>query len=296
MGKNPENAESLKVLYMRYITFFAMAIVFAGGCQKTYLAVEAEKAGLTDAESREVMKAERLGEELYLQDVVAAKATDMLLRVVGKIKPGELSGWIIVKDGGGNLTRFIRETGEDVNVVYDVRIDVKGNVEVTKDNLRPLSATEMAMFRARRNALRAAPKDCAKAFNTAVMEDIDSSGWLVYILAATADDVIVVGGHSRVKVSADGKNVLAVTPLYQSCLMLPKPAADKARESQAFSVSYPLGNIPSEIHVYLNHLHGYPVYVSTPKGVWLVKNGKMSLIKSAEKARFQEIKKAGQQK
>jgi hypothetical protein len=273
-----------------------MAIVFAGGCQKTYVAVKAEKAGLTDAESREVMKAERLGEELYLQDVIAAKATDALLRVVGTIKPGALNGWIVVKDGGGNLTRFIKQTGEDVNAAYDVRIDVKGNTEVTKDNLRPLSATEIAMFLARRNAMRAAPKDCAKAFNTAVMEDIDSSGWLVYILAATADDVIMVGGHSRVKVSADGKNVLAVTPLYQSCFTLQKPAADKTRESQALSVSYPLGNVPSEIHVYLNLLHGYSVYVSTAKGVWLVKNGKISLIKSAGKAGSQEIKKAGQQK
>ena len=269
---------------MRYVTLFAMAIVFAGGCQKTYVDVEAEKAGLSDAESREVMKAERLGEELYLQDVIAARATDALLRVVGPIKPGALNGWIVVKDGGGNLTRFIRQTGEDVNVVYDVRIDVKGNTEVMKDNLRPLSATEIAMFLARRNALRAAPKDCSKNYNTAVMEDIDSNGWLVYILAATADNVIVVGGHSRVKVSADGKNVLAVTPLYQSCLALQKPAVGKSGQSQALSVSYLLENIPSEIHVYLNRLYGYPVYVSTAKNLWLVKNGKISLIESAEKA------------
>lgn len=269
---------------MRYITFFAMVMLLAGGCQRKYVAVEAEKAGLSEAESREVMKAERLGEELYLQDVIAEKTTDALLRAVGPIKPGELNGWIVVKDGGGNLTRFIRQTGEDVNVVYDVQIDVKGNTKIMKDNLRPLSATEMAMFLARRNAMRAAPKDCSKNYNTAVMEDIDSNGWLVYILAATGEDVIVVGGHSRIKVSADGKNVLAVTPLYQSCLTLPKPAADKSGQSQAFSVSYPLGNVPSEIHVYLNRLHGYPVYVSTAKGAWLVKNGKISLIKPVEKA------------
>jgi hypothetical protein len=269
---------------MRYVTLFMMAIVFAGGCQRKYVVVEAEKAGLSDAETREVMKAERLGEELYLQDVIAAKATDALLRTVGPIKPGALNGWIVVKDGGGNLTRFIKGTGEDVNVVYDVRIDVKGNVEVTKDNLRPLSATEMAMFRARRNALRAAPKDCAKAFNTAVMEDIDSSGWLVYILAATAEDVVMVGGHSRITVSADGKTVLAVTPLYESCLALPKPAADKTKKPQALSVSYLLENVPSEIHVYLNRFYGYPLYVSTANSLWLVKNGKISLIKSTEKA------------
>ena len=144
---------------MRYITFFAMAIIFAGGCQKTYVAVEAQKTKLSDAEYREVFKAERLGEELYLQDTVAAKASRMLLQAVGPIKPGELSGWIVVKDGAKTLTRFIRKTGEDINVIYDVRIDVKGDGEVIKDNLRPLSKTEIAMFRARQNAVRAAPKD-----------------------------------------------------------------------------------------------------------------------------------------
>jgi len=277
---------------MRYIIIFAMAIVFVCGCQRKYVAVEAEKAGLSDAETREVMKAERLGEELYLQDVIAAKTTDALMRTVGPIKPGALNGWIVVKDGGGNLTRFIKGTGEDVNVVYDVRIDVKGSTEVAKDNLRPLSATETAMFFARRNALRAAPKDCAKIFNTAVMEDIDSSGWLVYILAAMAEDAVMVGGHSRIKVSADGKTVLAVTPLYESCLALPKPATEKP---QALSVEYLLENVPSEIHVYLNRLHGYPVYVSTAKNIWLVKNGKISLIKSTEKTNSRELKKTWQQ-
>jgi len=190
-----------------------MAIAFAGGCQKTYVTTEAQKAKLSDAELREVFKAECLGEELYLQDTVAAKASRMLLQTVGPIKPGELSGWIVVKDGAKNLTRFIRQTGENINVIYDVRIDVKGDAEVTKDNLSPLSKTEIAMFLARRNAMRAAPKDCARAYNTAVIEDIDSNSWLVYILAATKENVIVVGGHSRVKVSPDGNNVLAVTPL-----------------------------------------------------------------------------------
>jgi len=149
---------------MRYVTLFAMAIVFAGGCQNTHIA---EKPKLSDAESREVFKAERLGEELYLQDVVAAKASLMLLQKVGPIEHGVLSGWIVVKDGVKTLTRFIKQTGEDINVIYDVQIDVKGDGTVTKDDLRPLSKTEIAMFRARQNALRAAPKDCARGYNTA---------------------------------------------------------------------------------------------------------------------------------
>ena len=73
---------------MRYITLFAVAMLLAGGCQRTYVAVKAEKAGLTDAESREVMKAERLGEELYLQDVVAAKANGYAAAGGGHNKAG----------------------------------------------------------------------------------------------------------------------------------------------------------------------------------------------------------------
>jgi len=267
---------------MRYTTIFAMAIVFAGGCQKTFMAVDAEKAKLSGAELREVSKAERLGEELYLQDTVAAKASRMLLQVVGPIKPGELSGWIIVKDGRKTLTRFIKQTGEDVNVVYDVRIGAKDDAEVTRDNLRPLSQTELAMFRARQNAMRAAPKDCARAYNTAVIKDTDSDSWLVYILAAASSDMIVVGGHSRVKVSPDGDNIQSVTPLYKKCLTMPVPADVKNSKEQAFSVSYSVADVPSEIHVYLNRLHGYTVYVTTAKGTWRVRNGKIAIIKKTE--------------
>jgi hypothetical protein len=278
---------------MRYITIFAMAIVFAGGCQKTYVAVEAKKAKLTEAESREVSKAERLGEKLYLQDTVAAKASHMLLQAAGPIKPGELSGWIIVKEGPVTLTRFIKQTGEDINVIYDVQIDVKGDSKVTKDNLRPLSKTELAMFRARQNAMRAAPKDCTRAYNTAVIKDPDSDSWLVYILAAASQDVIVVGGHSRIKVSPDGNNVLVVTPLYEKCLAMPIPADVKNPKEQAFSVSYSIADVPSEIHVYLNRFHGYTVYVATPKGTWRVKNGRIALI---EKVKPEQTSKTGKQK
>jgi len=263
---------------MRYITIFAVAVIFAGGCQKTYLPVEPKKAKLSDAESREVLRAERLGDKLYIQDEVAAKTSRMLIEVVGPIKPGELSGWIVVKDGVKTLTRFIKQTGEDINVVYDVWLDIKGGGEARKDNLRPLTKTELAMFRARQTAMKAAPKECARAYNTAVMEDIGSNDWLVYILAATDKEVIVVGGHSRVKVSPDGSNVLSVTPLYQSCLFIPIPTDTK----QPISVNYTVSDIPSEIFVFLNRLHGIGFRVTTARGIWMVDNGKISLIRPAE--------------
>jgi hypothetical protein len=274
--------EKFRGINMRYITIFAMAIMFVGGCQKTYMAVDAEKAKLSGAQLQEVSRAERLGEELFMQDTIAAKSSHILMKVAGPIKPGELSGWIIVKEDPKTLTRFIKQTGEDVNAVYDVLLGAKGSAEVAKDNLRPLSKTEIAMFRARQIAIASAPKDCAGAYNTAVIKDTDSEGWLVYVLAAAARNAIVVGGHSRVKVSAGGDNVLSVTPLYKSCLDLPIPADVKSPKDQAFSVIYPVADVPSEIHVYLNRLHGYTVYVTTAKGTWRVRDGRIAIIKKAE--------------
>jgi hypothetical protein len=267
---------------MRYVSLFVMAMLLGWGCKQTYRAVDTANAGLSDVESAEVIRAERLGEALYAQDMVAAKATNMLIQAAGAPKQGIVSGWIVVEEGSGYLTRFIKEAGEDLTVVYDVRIGLKGKGEVLQDNLRPLSEKEAAMFRARQNALRAAPQECTPGYNTVVLEDIDSDGWIVYVLAATKEDAIVVGGHSRVQVTADGRKVISVTPLYKSCLVLEKPAADNVKEPEAFYVSYPLGNVPSEIHVYLNRLHEYPVYVSAAKGNWIVTNGKISVIKRDE--------------
>ncbi len=274
---------------MRYTAL--LAIFFLTGCQKIYLDFEPKEAKLSSADAREVLKAERLGEKLYLQDTIAAKATRMMFQVIGPIKPGELSGWIVVKDGAKDLTRFFKQTGEDINVIYDVRIEVKGDSEVTKDNLRPLSKPELAMIQARQMAIQAAPKECTRVYNTAVMEDIDSTGWLVYILAATNEDVIVVGGHSRIKVSADGKNILAVTPLYDKCLFLKKTSPPDSKNLPAVALDYPIGDVPSEIHVFLNLLHGYPLQVTTSKGIWLVKNGNISLIRPAQKDEPAKIKK-----
>jgi hypothetical protein len=268
---------------MKHLALLLLPVLLAAGCKEYYKSINIESTGLSDVESTEVMRAERLGEALYVQDTVAAKATKFLLREAGLPEPGEMNGWIVVAEGNGYLTRFIKEDGENLDVVYDVRINMEGDGKVSRSNLRPLSGTEAAMFRARQNAMRAAPKECSENYNTVTLEDPDSDGWLVYVLAATMEDVIVVGGHSRVKVTADGRKIVSVTRLSKSCLVLEKPNPSKATEPTAFYVSHPAGNIPSEIHVYLNYLHGYEVFVVTARGKWLVMNGKISVLERSGK-------------
>ena len=96
-------------------------------------------------------------------------------------------------------------------------------------------------------------------------------------------NVIVVGGSSKVKVSADGREVRSVMPLYKSCLDITKPTAEEGVELSALYVSYPIGDIPSEIHVYLSKVTGYPFYVVTQGGNWLVMDGIITLVKEESK-------------
>ena len=139
------------------------------------------------------------------------------------------------------------------------------------------------MFRARQIALQAPRLDCSDRYNTIVLENPDSNDWLVYVLAATVKDEIVVGGHTKVEVSADGRIIVSVTPLSKSCLTMPKPKLEKSKEPIGIAVSHIVGDTPSEIHVYLNYLYTYEMYVGTSKGVWSVKNGRISFLREIQK-------------
>jgi len=260
----------------RFGWFLLIVVSLTAGCKKAEKPVDAEKDRPSDAE---LAKLEHLGEAIYLKDWAAAKSTDILLEKIGQPEPGDVNGWVIINEGNGYLTRFIRQTPQELKVIYDVRIDAIGKGEFWQGNLRPLSDTEKAMFRARQNAARAAPMECADSYNTVVLEDPDSDGWLVYVLAATTDKkTVVVGGHSRVRVSPDGTEVISVIPLYKSCLVAEKPSLEQAEEPTAFYVSFPIADVPSEIHVYLNRLYGYDLYVVTASEKWLVIDGKITPI------------------
>jgi hypothetical protein len=90
-----------------------------------------------------------------------------------------------------------------------------------------------------------------KLFNASyeyvVLDDPDGSGFLVYALAHSKNK-IVLGGHLRVTVSADGKKAERVDALSHS-LLLP-PFGSKGEKPIVVSMSQSVSNKPLETCVY----------------------------------------------
>jgi hypothetical protein len=263
---------------MRYILMLLIGCMLAGCTPQKQPTENQSNKVLSDQKSAEVLQAEVLGKAIFEQDTVAAKATDALLAETKTVTSQDISGWIVVSSAQGYLVRFILEKDTELKPVYDVRINSTGKGTVSSNDLKPLSSEEEAMFLARQSALKVPRLDCSDRYNTVVLKEPDSNDWLVYVLAATTKDEIVVGGHSRVRVSADGRSIVSVTPLSKSCLTMTKPKSEKSMNPFGLSVTHIVGDTPSEIHVYLNYLHRYDLYVGTSKGMWLVKNGKISFL------------------
>jgi hypothetical protein len=136
------------------------------------------------------------------------------------------------------------------------------------------------MYAARTTALREGQSGCSNRYNTVVLEDSAShpSSWTVYVFAAGAQvGEMIVGGHSKVSVTADGRKALSIEQLAKSCLRLQQPTAQQGNVAAAF-VTHLMSPAPSEIHVFLSLVHQKPILVGTSAGNWKVENGTVSFL------------------
>jgi hypothetical protein len=87
-------------------------------------------------------------------------------------------------------------------------------------------------------------------YDYVVLADPDGSGFLVYALARSRDK-IVLGGHLRVTVSADGEKSERVDALSHSLLFAPPPPTGRKGEKPlTVSMSQSVSNEPLETCVY----------------------------------------------
>jgi hypothetical protein len=112
-------------------------------------------------------------------------------------------------------------------------------------------ATDAIRKRAQQTAIGALKNQLFKIhYDYLVLDDPDRSGFLVYALAAKPGE-IVMGGHFRVTVSADGGKAERVDALSRSLLLSPR--APKGLEGQkpfTVSMSQIVSNRPLETCVY----------------------------------------------
>lgn len=228
-----------------------------------------------------VERAEVLGRAIFEKDVIAAKATDVLLASDLSAGDTRLRGWVTVPDGGGWVVYFFGEAEEGPLAHYEVRFD---DAESRNPQVRalasqpPLAKLGSVMFRARQTAIPALTRPCVSHYNVVVLPDEldDKRGWLVYLLgASTKQGEVVLTGHMRVHVTANGENIVKAESLSRSCIVLDPPPGGAQRAGLV--VSHVIDDWPIETHVYLSLLHDLPVYVGTSLGKWKVEAGSIFL-------------------
>jgi hypothetical protein len=140
-------------------------------------------------------------------------------------------------------------------------------------------ASDAARKRARETAVAALQ---GKLFDTrydyVVLSDPDGKRLLVYALAAAKyTDQVVLAGHFRVTVSADGTKAERVDALSKS-LAHSGPAKTGAVALWLIQI---VSNKPVETLIYTSNLANKPIYVRTPDGkTWEVGEGKMRVARS----------------
>ncbi|MFO0691771.1 MAG: hypothetical protein U0900_23955 [Myxococcota bacterium] len=179
----------------------------------------------------------------------------------------------------GLLTRFLTRDGKSS---IDVSVDPTSALPpyvVVNEPEKTLSDREAAMWRARELARHFAIEkpvaSCSDRYETVVLpeSDRDDSDWLVYLIAMPADpNRFAVGGHHRIRISADGARIVEHFPLSKGCL---SPEYDP--DSPGFVVTHLVSSEPVETEVYLSLLHGIRLYVSIPepKQLFSIENGRI---------------------
>lgn len=236
----------------------------------------------------QVERAERIGRLMLQNDVVSARATDVLMdaKVLGN--DPALRGWITFPaEDGGWTVQFISEGPAGLGAGYELTFERDSPREANVERFsppRPLDPTVAAMFRARGTALQklAGTPMCGTGINPLVLPAslIGKDGWLVYLLASShrAED-IVLAGHKLFRISEDGGRVEEEVALSRSCLIQQRAAA-KPDEAPMHLVTHALHPHPIETHVFTSLLYATDLYVGTmdARKAWAVEKGKVRLV------------------
>jgi hypothetical protein len=234
----------------------------------------------------QVRRAEEVGRYIFVEDVIAAKGTDVAITDAGLLSDSRRRGWIVTRNADCAIVRFVGFEADQYLALFDVCFPWNSTTpEWKKSEVRrynpalPLPADQENMVRARQLAIDSHKERCSDRYNTVMVPGhlIGNTGWAVYLLAATTEPwVIMYGGHVRVDVSEDGRKTLQITKLSKSCLRakLSEKTTDGI-QMVAGTVTEIVSDYPTEIHVYLSRLHNIPIYVSARSGMWKVEDGKI---------------------
>ncbi|MFL6417643.1 MAG: hypothetical protein ACJ74Y_18475 [Bryobacteraceae bacterium] len=169
---------------------------------------------------------------------------------------------------------------------FDLKTTERLGNELTRVSQSPeKGATTPAKKKAKETAMAALR---GKLFNIhydyVVLDDPSGNGFVVYALGSTRKSgQVVLGGHVRVSVSANGAVVKRVDPLSRTLLIEDEKHTGLPKGTHLVGSYYNqiVSNRPVETLIYTSNLSRRSILVQTPDGkIWQVVNGKMSIDKS----------------
>jgi hypothetical protein len=221
------------------------------------------------------------GRAIHRQDQFVWHASDAFTTALDGRSVPRVSYAVTERDGLVRVS-FLGEDHGHWRVLGDVDMSHSAPVAVL-DPAREPDAEELRQVRARATALEAAPNVCGGTRNTVVLP-AEGGTMDVYVLSATDDPHIVpLGGHARVRVSADGGTMLAFEPYSKACLDF-----DTGRkmpdggELKALMATIVLSDLPAPTHVYTSLTYPWPIMLASETHLWKVADGRITIVDPAQ--------------
>lgn len=221
---------------------------------------------------------EALGYQIYQLDRAAWLATDAAHS--SGLRDTPIQGWLVLPSGSTFLVRFIGACASETCSFIDVQLGQQTQSPTVSTVSPPESLPEgqAAMWRARQLALASPFNPCTPKYNTVVVPAVQDGAevWRVYLLAASeVPEEVVLTGHHRITVSADGRTLLSSEALSKSCLV---NRPETGQEVAGLVLTHVLHPEPIETHVFTSLNYRLPLYVGTEKGTFKVEGTSIRLI------------------
>jgi hypothetical protein len=195
----------------------------------------ASGAKLSKAQTEEIRVAKSRGERLFAQDRRAWIASDLLSANKKIARPSQQTYIALEADADGVARVLWVDTAAEsvfAEVVFQARADLNACAKAQRKARckgiefsavsRALTPSEVSLLAAANTLSQSSVKTCTNLPpNFALLKDGD--GLLGYVLSSRDSfDTVILGGHTRLKLSLDGKRILATEPLFKNCLIVTK--------------------------------------------------------------------------
>ncbi len=239
----------------------------------------------------DVRRVEQLGHVVLEKNLAGLMAMNETLRRKDSSNGEPTIGYISEAIDDRLRVSVVGGSAEAPKVYHRIDVEHREVVQGSYSGFRDgavLSENAALLWKARTTALTQNPGFCPGTYTTVVLplgsDPKRPAGYYVYFLWFSTDPGILnIGGHFRIKVGADGDQILESKAFSNSCFQLPTsdPIAPGDSEAVGLYMTHLLAPFPEENHVIASLWNNQTLFVGTTENnsTWKVEKGRISLLK-----------------